>query len=137
MLPFPSRSRKKLLVKKLENDTEIEISDPSQQIFRIIRRRKRKKRNSGEEKCQISTALDTDGLVNLSIDSNERKRLRKAYSNRPDHMRRCDPTSLVDLEFVCDYDEYFRQCIDPKIKLNTKGPLANLWFGFKVNKLIN
>jgi hypothetical protein len=140
MLPFPSRSSNKSLFKELINDGKIDIKE-SKKNYRIRRSKKLRrllKESSKEEKNNhIISALETEGLVDLTIDRNVRRKKRKAYANRPDHLRQVDPVNITDLEIVCDYDEYFVKCIDPKITLNTKGPLANLWFGFKVNRLIN
>jgi hypothetical protein len=81
--------------------------------------------------CKIHTALDTEGFVDLTVRSEVRKRQRKDFGNRPTHLRRVDPVYVVELHIVCDYNKYFLICIDPDITLNIKGPLANLWYGFK------
>jgi hypothetical protein len=81
--------------------------------------------------CKIHTALDTEGFVDLTVRSEVRKRQRKDFGNRPTHLRHVDPVYVVELHIVCDYNKYFLICIDPDITLNIKGPLANLWYGFK------
>jgi hypothetical protein len=130
MLPFPSRSANIKLQKELKDD-HLNIN------YRIKRCRINENASSAaQDESEIHTALETGGLVDLEIDREVRKRRRKKYSNRPDRLRRGDPVSIVDLDIISNYDAYFYSTIDPDISLNTKGPLANLWFGFKVLKFI-
>jgi hypothetical protein len=97
----------------------------------IKRSRKKNLRNNYAVRT-IHTAMEAGGMVDLTIDPVERKKRRKDYSSRPDNLRKSDPVNVVDLHFVCDYNKLFLSCIDPDTTLNTKGPLANLWFAFKL-----
>jgi hypothetical protein len=93
---------------------------------------KKKNAKQDDRYSNIHTALDDEGLIDLSIDREERKKKRKIFGQRPDRLRHHgDSVHVVDLHIVCDYVKFFADCIDPLITLNIKGPLANLWFGFK------
>ena len=59
----------------------------------------------------------------------DRRLDRKAFSQ---NQRRRDECFFVDLPGTYDYDHYFMNNIDPKTKLNIKGPFANLHWSFKV-----
>lgn len=48
-------------------------------------------------------------------------------------VRLTDPVKFVDLNFVMNYEQYFKPSIDPKLQLNVKGPLAYLFFRFEAN----
>jgi hypothetical protein len=133
MLPFPSRSANSKLQKELKHD------DESHRHINYTIKRCRINENassSTQDESEIHTALETGGLIDLEIDRELRKRRRKKFSKRPDRLRLTDPVTLVDLDVVSNYDAFFSSSIDPKLSLNTKGPLANLWFGFKVIILI-
>jgi hypothetical protein len=149
MLPFPSRSCNKTLFKLLEEDDNkelattdvIALSKPNRmwnKRSRMWNKRSRdqlKKNNAKQDDrySNIHTALDDEGLIDLSIDREERKKKRKIFGQRPDRLRHHgDSVHVVDLHIVCDYLKFFADCIDPLITLNIKGPLANLWFGFKL-----
>ena len=64
--------------------------------------------------------------IDLTLTHGERRVVRKSKYSK----RRTDDVDFVDLSFVCDYDAYLRPCIDETTFLNTKGPFANLWWGF-------
>jgi hypothetical protein len=137
MLPFPSRSSNKTLIKlRIENkkDDKSTIDDISSTITsrKPSRMAMKKIFPIEDEVDRIYSALDTEGLVDLSIDRFERRKRRKKYSDRADHLRHVDPVYFVDLHIASDYNKYFSECIDLNISLNTKGPLANLWYSFQL-----
>jgi hypothetical protein len=70
-----------------------------------------------------------DGSTTLNIDQLKRKRAR--------NQSRQDPVLFRDLHVTSDYDQLLKPLMDPMLHLNVKGPLANLWFGFKADTYTN
>jgi hypothetical protein len=65
--------------------------------------------------------------IDLTIDRHERRHKRKKTVSQLGR----DPVFFKDLHVTSNYDKFFQKCIDHKLSLNVKGPLANLHFGFK------
>lgn len=66
--------------------------------------------------------------IDLTVDHGSRRVDRKKPSNQSE--RRTDPFHFVDLHGSYDYDAYYAPCFDEKLKLNIKGPFANLHWTF-------
>ena len=65
-------------------------------------------------------------LIDLSKTYEERRDERKSGKV----IRRTDEVFFVDLPGTANYDKFLAKYIDPEIKLNVKGPFANLWWAF-------
>ena len=80
------------------------------------------KKEKGNKDDKPSEAID------LTLDHGSRRVDRKKSSNQNE--RRTDPFHFKDLPGSYDYDAYYAPCFDEKLKLNIKGPFANLHWTF-------
>ena len=90
--------------------------------------------SESDSKVKIKLLDTSNPVVDLTLDSgidltkshSERRAERKGLKT----IRRTDEVVFVDLHGSADYDDFFVKYIDPHIRLNVKGPFANLWWGF-------
>lgn len=79
-----------------------------------------------KEDVKLDIKSKPKDVIDLTKEHGERRIERKAERSK----RRTDQVNFVDLPVVCDYDLFFKDCIDSKLCLNVKGPMANLWYSF-------
>jgi hypothetical protein len=119
----------------LANEEVEEQQEDMESHFSQLTSRSRSSKDSNKRNADSSkrNADCNQDFVDLSTDRVKRsiERKNRAKMKRLSANKRRDPVYVVDVHAIPDFDKFFKPCINEKMTLNVKGPLANLHFNIK------